>query len=87
MSFTIACDLKMANILAGLMSHASAHPCTWCCAKREHLGRPGLSRTLTDNEENYNRWLREGGDSKKAKFFSTASTYHLSNQDMEMKIY
>lgn len=66
---TIACDLKMANILAGLMSHASAHPCTWCCAKREHLGRPGLSRTLTDNEENYNRWLREGGDSKKAKFF------------------
>ena len=27
---TIAADLKMCNILAGLMSHSSSHPCTWC---------------------------------------------------------
>jgi hypothetical protein len=31
---TVACDLKMANILTGLMSHSSAHPCT-CNTKRK----------------------------------------------------
>lgn len=31
---TIASDLKMANILTGLMAHSSSHPCTWCDAHR-----------------------------------------------------
>ena len=26
--FTV--DLKMCNLLLGLMSHASSHPCSWC---------------------------------------------------------
>lgn len=26
---SIATDLKLANILAGLMSHSSSHPCSW----------------------------------------------------------
>ena len=25
-----AADLKMINLLLGLMSHSSAHPCSWC---------------------------------------------------------
>ena len=29
-TLVIAADLKMCNILTGLMSHASLHPCTWC---------------------------------------------------------
>ena len=29
-SFTIATDLKLCNILLGLMSHSSMHPCCWC---------------------------------------------------------
>jgi hypothetical protein len=66
---TVACDLKMANILTGLMSHSSAHPCTWCNTKKAELDRCGRSRTLTDNENNYKNWLDDGGDTKKAKFF------------------
>ena len=31
---TIATDLKMANIIMGLMNHASKHPCTWCINER-----------------------------------------------------
>ena len=31
---SIAADLKMANIMFGLMSHTSTHPCTWCTCKR-----------------------------------------------------
>ncbi len=29
-----ATDLKMANILLGLMSHSSCHPCSWCNIRR-----------------------------------------------------
>lgn len=28
----ICVDLKVANILAGIMSHSSRYPCTWCLA-------------------------------------------------------
>ena len=27
---TLAADLKMANIIVGLMPHSCRHPCTWC---------------------------------------------------------
>lgn len=30
----VATDLKMANILLGLMSHSSCHPCSWCDVSR-----------------------------------------------------
>ena len=36
--FTIATDLKLCNILLGLMSHSSSHPCCWCDIKKENLG-------------------------------------------------
>ena len=26
----IAADLKLCNIIIGLMSHSCQHPCTWC---------------------------------------------------------
>ena len=31
---SIAADLKMANMLFGLMAHSSTHPCTWCTSHR-----------------------------------------------------
>ena len=35
--FTIATDLKLANILLGLMSHSSQHPCCWCDINKDHF--------------------------------------------------
>lgn len=34
---TIATDLKLANIISGIMSHSSSFPCTWCYAKKMNL--------------------------------------------------
>ena len=31
--YTIATDPKLCNILLGMMSHSSSHPCCWCDAK------------------------------------------------------
>ena len=30
LQFSLATDMKLANILCGIMSHGSRHPCCWC---------------------------------------------------------
>ena len=43
---TVATDLKLANMLTGIMSHASSFPCTWCTALKDKLNVCGVYRTL-----------------------------------------
>ena len=38
---SMAADLKIANILLGLMSHASSFPCTWCTEHKDTLHNCG----------------------------------------------
>ena len=42
--FTIATDLKLCNILLGLMSHSSKHPCCWCDIDKDNLDKKGKQR-------------------------------------------
>ena len=44
--FTIATDLKLCNILLGLMSHSSMHPCCWCDVDKNNLHKKGNARTV-----------------------------------------
>ena len=44
--FVIATDLKLCNILLGLMSHSSLHPCCWCDADKYHLKECGEKRYI-----------------------------------------
>ena len=44
--FTIASDLKLCNILLGLMSHGSTHPCCWCDVCKDNLSSKGVTRTI-----------------------------------------
>ena len=44
--FTIATDLKLCNILVGLMSHSSTHPCCWCDIDKHNLHKVGKQRTF-----------------------------------------
>ncbi len=44
-SFYLATDLKLTNIIAGIQSHASSFPCTWCQGCAPWI-EPGLPRTL-----------------------------------------
>lgn len=65
---TIATDLKLANILAGIMSHSSAYPCTYCYAKKDELSSCGELRSPENVSSYYTKWLTEGKGSKnKAK--------------------
>ena len=44
--FVIATDLKLCNILLGLMSHSSTHPCCWCDIDKSQLHKKGKLRTV-----------------------------------------
>lgn len=43
---TVAVDLKLANILCGIMTHSSTYPCTWCYSKCDQLHTIGELRTV-----------------------------------------
>ncbi|KAJ8688531.1 hypothetical protein QAD02_024326 [Eretmocerus hayati] len=60
LEYTIATDLKLANILAGLMSHASTFPCTWCTAPKDNLYDIGEYRTLGSCINNHANWINSG---------------------------
>ena len=44
--FTIATDLKLCNVLLGLMTHSSMHPCCWCDIDKNNLAKKGKQRTF-----------------------------------------
>lgn len=57
---TIATDLKLANIMTGIMSHSSMHPCTWCVANKNNLSERGPFRTIGNVVQNCNDWCDAG---------------------------
>lgn len=50
---TIAVDLKLANIMSGIMSHSSSFPCTWCFTKKDDLAQCGELRSIGNILYNY----------------------------------
>ena len=65
-------DLEMANLMAGVMSCSSSHPCVYCetgCKKGHWLER-GALRTVGSIQEKQAEWRESGGVRDKAKEFS-----------------
>lgn len=66
---TIACDLKLANCLSGIMAHGAAHPCTWCNAQKENLEQNGDLRTFESLQRNFWKFHQGGKVMMNAKQF------------------
>ena len=45
-AYTIAMDLKLCNVLLGLMSHSSSHPFGWCDINKNNLNHKGVLRNI-----------------------------------------
>ena len=67
--FTIATDLKMINILIGLMSHSCSHPCSWCDTGKDRLMNKGVQCTLGSLEALFWSYYDTRADKSKAKEF------------------
>lgn len=64
-NFTIATDLKLTNILIGIMAHGSTHPCSWCEAPSNDLANIGPHRTIENLRHHFWDWY--GKPRSKAK--------------------
>ena len=65
--FTIATDLKLCNILLGLMTHSSLHPCCWCDIDMHNLHKKGKQRTFASLVELFFDFYNAKADRSKAK--------------------
>ena len=59
--YTVATDLKLANIMIGLMSHTSLHPCTWCDVEKDRLEQCGQLRSIHTITEKFWSWKNSEG--------------------------
>lgn len=67
--FTIASDMKICNILLGLMAHGSLHPCSWCDVEKGNLHSCGNQRTIGSLKQLFWNYYDSGADTRKAKEF------------------
>ena len=67
--FVISADLKICNILLGLMPHGATHPCCWCDAKKGSLQFEGNTRTFQGLQDHFWNYVDAGREKKQAKLF------------------
>ena len=67
--FTVATDLKLCNILLGMMSHSSCHPCSWCEVSKEDLHQKGKQRTISSLLNLFWDFFDSQSDKKEANNF------------------
>ena len=79
MSVSIAADLKIVNILLGLMSHSSMHPCSWCESSKSELNEHGKLRSLGLIRDKFWRWTESSTGKKGAKDFGNVTHLPLFN--------
>ncbi len=81
--YTLATDLKLANIICGLMSHGSTHPRTWCDISKTQLqlGMTGNVRTIGSLKAAYRRWVSAGSNKADAKLYGNVVHLPLIPED------
>lgn len=86
-SYTVASDLKLCNILCGLSTHSSSHPCTWCDVNKTELDKCGEQyRTLGSCLDYYNDWVQHGSKKKDAKNYKNCINPPIFSGDKDMKL-
>ena len=77
--FTVASDLKLCNILLGLMSHSSLHPCCWCDVEKNKMNSKGSQRTIASLKNLFWTYLDDGAEKQKAKYYRNVIHLPLFN--------
>ncbi len=73
-------DLKLLNIVTGVGSHSSAHPCTYCISPASNWDEAAQLRTLQMNSEQFELWrLTSGQKSQRRNFFSCSNSPTLDS--------
>lgn len=87
---SITVDLKMANLILGLQSHGSKHPCAFCDAENPRSAsdwKVGELRTLGSIRRNLQNWRDSGSVPSRAKeFFNCVSAPLFNGEDTRLSL-
>ena len=61
--------MKLANVIAGLQSHSSQHPCCYCEGTAGIWEEDARLRTISNIRNNRGQWIRDGSRLSEAKNF------------------
>ena len=67
--YTVATDLKLCNILLGMMSHSSCHPCAWCDITKDSLHKKGNQPTISSLMKLFWEFFESRSEKKDAQKF------------------
>ena len=81
--YTIATDLKLCNILLGMMSSSSCHPCPWCDIKKEFLHQKGNPRTLSSLMNLFWDFFKSKKDKSQAKKYGNVIHLPIFSEDID----
>ena len=89
--FTIATDLKLANVILGMQNHSSTPPCCWCNTNKDNLHKKGNIRTLASLNELFADYFDANLKSKsKVKSMDFGNVIHcplIDLPDNEIPVY
>ena len=71
----------MANIICGIQSHSSKHPCCWCDVGSDNLLECGSLRSFGTLKERYAEFIANGLDLDFAKIFANVIHSPLINMN------
>lgn len=80
--YVVATDLKLANILCGLQSHGSQHPCCYCEGTAGIWETDAKTRTLKNIRCHHQRWIRSGGSLSDSKNYFNCVNEPLLKSDI-----
>ena len=79
--FFIEYDMKLANIICGVQSHSSKHPCFWCDVKADDLKEQGTPRNFRSIRMQYKVFIEKENGKMCAKDFHNVVHNPLFNQE------
>ena len=77
--YLLSCDMKTANIVCGVQSHSSMHPCCWCDTDSKNLNLSGSPQTIESLKKHHKAFIESWADLKKAKAFKNVHSPILTS--------
>jgi hypothetical protein len=84
--FRLSGDLKIYNIIFGLMSHGALHCCCYCDASKYHFLSCGELRTLSDIKDLYDKWKIKSKKEEAKNFMNCIHEPLISGNDPVLQI-
>ena len=68
-NYIVSTDLKLRNILLGMMNHSSCNPCAWCDVTKDALHKKGNKRTISSLMNLFWNFFESRNEKSEAKKF------------------